>query len=219
MKKNRKLYIVSLLALVALASFATDKEQDGGLWMTVAVAPKPFDGKWKTQFTLEYRSKNDFKNTSLFCGKANLDYVFNQFFQLGAGYELFLYPAEGEVNSYLQHRFYPEFIASYRYGNFSGSFRSRVMNTFRDWSDPLWETRNRFKVSYRIQQTAIQPFVGLEPFHQLYPNGVKFSKTRYTVGSSFGFGNQTVDLYFMKEDFYTRPLARNLLMIDYRYAF
>jgi hypothetical protein len=194
------------------------KQQDGGLWANVCVTPKPINGKWKTAYSIEYRSKENFRTTSLLCGMLNGDYIFNDYIQAGVGYEYFLNrEADGKYSP--EHRYYPEAILSYRVGALSAALRSRVMNTFTQWNAPHWEGRNRLKITYALKGKKVRPFVAVEPFHEIYPVEHRFKRIRYLAGVSCGKGRQRWDVYYLREDYVSKALVRNILAIDYSYAF
>ncbi len=194
------------------------KEQDAGLWTYASVSHKPFAGKWETIYGLEYRSKDNFRETSLWRGSVIADYVFNPHIKVGLGCELFM-NRESDGGYSPEYRYYPEAIFSYRTGAFSAGFRMRVMNTFSRWNEPLWETRNRLKVGYRVGKSNLTPFVAVEPFHALSSVAERFKRIRYSAGCSYAFGRQTLDIYYLREDYRTSPLARNVLALYYNFAF
>jgi hypothetical protein len=192
--------------------------QDAGLWTNVSIAPKLLAGRWKTLYSLEYRSKEHFRETSLWCGMWNVDYVFNPCIQVGIGYEFFLNREPGGGYG-PEHRYYPEAIFSYGAGAFSVNLRSRVMNTFTQWNDPHWVGRNRLKAACSIHGTPLKPFAGVEPFHEIDPVAQRFQKIRYTAGCSYVAGRQKWDIYYLREDYLSQRFVRNILAIDYNYAF
>ncbi|GHT44659.1 hypothetical protein AGMMS49965_20720 [Bacteroidia bacterium] len=194
------------------------KEQDAGLWAYASVSHKPFAGKWEAIYALEYRSRENFRETSLWCGTVIADYVFNPHIKVGVGYEFFM-NREPDGGYSPEHRYYPEAIFSYRTGSLSASFRTRVMNTFTQWNEPYWEARNRLKVGYRIGESSLKPFVAVEPYHALSSVAERFTKIRYYAGCSYAFGRQTLDIYYLREDYRTSPFGRNILAVDYNFAF
>ncbi|MDR3262021.1 MAG: DUF2490 domain-containing protein [Tannerella sp.] len=195
-----------------------EKEYDAGWWTNVSIAPKPVNGKWKTLYSLEFRSKDYIREVDLFCGMINLDYVVNEHVQIGAGYELFLNKKSGG-GYYPEYRYYPEAIFSYALGRFSAALRSRVMNTYTEWRHPNFDHRNRFKVNYSIKETPLKPFVYVEPYHAIDNCSYRFSKIRYAAGCAYKQGHHQFDLYYLQEDYHLRPFTRHVLEIDYNYSF
>jgi hypothetical protein len=210
------------MMLICLCCFSAvqaqgERNHDAGMWVNLSLAPKPFGGKWKTLYSLEYRSKEHFKTTDLWCGMLNTDYILNQHVQIGAGYEIFLNrDANGEFTP--EYRYYPEGIVSYKWGQWSSALRMRVMNTYTHWRDPNIEARNRIKVNYAIKGTPLKPFVSVEPYHKLKKE-VSLHKMRYTAGCSFSFDHQQIDLYYLREDYQQKTFTRNILEVDYNYSF
>jgi hypothetical protein len=213
-------FVLSFLFFILPAGKANDRpKQDAGLWTNICVAPRPFAGKWKTLYSLEYRSQDNFRNTSLWCGMVNADYIINQYVEAGVGYEFFLNKEVGGGFS-PEYRYYPEVVLSYSWGKFSGSFRARVMNTFTQWNDPNCESRNRLKLAYAIKRTPLKLFAGVEPYHAIYPEvEQRFVKIRYVAGCTYSFGNQKLDLYYLRENYLRKAFERNVLEIDFNYAF
>jgi len=219
MNENR----LAVLLFFLFAGFSglkagNEKDQDAGLWVNVSVVPKLIAEKWRTIYSLEYRSKENFKEISLWSGTLNLDYIVNKYIQAGIGCEVFLNKEPGGGFS-PEYRYYPEVIFLYREGSFSVSLRSRVMNTFTQWNKPYWESRNRLKANYSIKGTSLKPFVGVEPFHEIKPVEHRFRKIRYTAGCSYSLGRQKWDIYYLMEDYRSTRFVRNILAIDYSYAF
>jgi hypothetical protein len=219
MNSNKIVALLFFSYFCILAMKAGDrKEQDAGLWAYASVSHKPFAGKWETIYALEYRSKENFRETSLWCGTIIADYVFNPHIKVGMGCEFFM-NREPDGRYSPEYRYYPEVIFSYRTGPLSAGFRMRVMNTFTRWNDPYWEARNRLKVGYQIGKSKLKPFVAVEPYHEVRPVAERFKKIRYYAGCSYGFGRQTLDIYYLREDYRTTPFVRNILAVDYNFAF
>jgi hypothetical protein len=214
-----KFYIilVCLCCFLTIQAQAGERNDDAGLWVNVSLAPKPFGGKWKTLYSLEYRSKEHFQTTDLWCGMLNTDYILNQYVQIGAGYEIFL-NREADGGFTPEYRYYPEGVFSYKWGAFSSALRMRVMNTYTQWRDPNIEARNRFKVNYAIKNTPLKPFVSVEPYHNLRKE-FSFTKIRYIAGCGFCFDHQQIDVYYMRECYQQKMFTRNVLEIDYNYSF
>lgn len=207
------------LACVPAAQANGGKKQDAGLWVFAGVSPKPLGGKWKMLYGLEYRSRNHFRETSLWCASVNVNYVFNPFIQVGAGYEFFLNrEADGSFSP--EYRYYPEAMLSCQWGAFSAGLRSRLMNTFTQVGDPHWEGRNRLKASYAIRGTRLKPFVALEPYHEVGPAEHRFKKIRYFAGCSLSLDRrQTFDLYYLREDYLHEAFLRNVIQVEYNLSF
>jgi hypothetical protein len=194
---------------------ANDKKSDAGLWTTIGVSPAP-TGKWKMLFSLEHRSREHFRETSLWCGSMNVYYTVTEYLKLGAGYEFYL--NKEEDGGYTpEHRYYPEGILSYAWGQFSANLRIRMMNTFTQWNDPCWETRNRLKLGYSIKGTPLKPFVYTEPYHEI--QGFRFQKIRYAAGCSYVMHSSRLDIYYMRENYQSKPFLRHIIGIDYIYSF
>ncbi|MDR3194755.1 MAG: DUF2490 domain-containing protein [Tannerella sp.] len=194
------------------------KQQDAGLWLYASVSPKPVAGKWLTTYGVEYRSKENFRETSLWSAVVNVDYIFNPYLRAGAGYEFFLNrQADGKYTP--EHRYYPEAILSYTRGAFSTSLRSRIMNTFTQWSDPCWEGRHKLKASHAIPHVRLKPFIAVEPYHDVYPVKQGFTKIRYFAGFTYSVSHQKIDIYYLREDYLHNPFVRNVIQIEYNYAF
>jgi hypothetical protein len=189
---------------------------DAGLWITAGILPKPIAGKWKTLYLLEYRRKENLQETDLFSGTFNLHYILNPHLLLGLGYEFFL--NKGSQGGFTpEHRYYPEAVLSYRIQRFSTSFRSRLMNTFTQWSQPYFEHRNRLKLSYSLPKAIpVKPFAYVEPYHEM-PN-YRFRKVRYAAGCTYAINRHQWDVYYMQEDYHTRPFTRHVIAIDYSYS-
>lgn len=170
-------------------------------------------------YGLEYRSKEHFRETSLWCVSVNVNYIFNSFIQAGTGYEFFMNrQADGCFSP--EYRYYPEAIFSCKLGAFSASLRSRVMNTFTQVSDPYWEGRNRLKTSYAIRGTRLKPFVAVEPYHDIYPVKPRFRKIRYFAGSSISFDRrQKFDVYYLREEYLHNPFLRHAIQVEYNLSF
>jgi hypothetical protein len=220
MKKNIILLCIVLACAPAANTNANDgKKQDAGLWVFVGVSPKPFGGKWQMLYGLEYRSKEHFRKTSLWCASVNANYIFNPFIQVGTGYEFFMNrEADGSFSP--EYRYYPEAILSYRQGDFQVSLRSRVMNTFTRVSDPHWEGRNRLKASYAIRGTGLKPFVAAEPYHEIYPVEHRFKKIRYFAGCSIALDSrQKFDLYYLRENYLYDRFLRHVIQVEYNFNF
>ncbi|MDR2680780.1 MAG: DUF2490 domain-containing protein [Tannerella sp.] len=219
MKKLIVIPLCVLFACVPAANANDGKKQDAGLWVFTGFSPKPFGGKWKMLYGLEYRSKKYFRETSLWCASVNVNYIFNPFIQIGTGYEFFMNrEADGSFSP--EYRYYPEAIFSCGWGDFSASLRSRVMNTFTRANDPHWEGRNRLKASYAIRGTGLKPFVAVEPYHEIYPVEHRFRKIRYFAGCSVALDRrQKFDLYYLREDYLHESFLRNVIQIEYNFSF
>jgi hypothetical protein len=225
MKNKRTKCIPLFLCLLLAAGSPTaandGKTHDAGLWIFAGFNHKPFNQKWVALYGLEYRSKENFKETSLWSLSANMNYILTPFMQVGAGYEFFLnHKATGGY--YPEHRYYPELLFLAAGGGFSASLRLRLMNTFTQLSDPNWEGRNRLKVSYAIRKTRFKPFVSIEPYNGVYPAAEHFfKKIRYTAGSSFALDrHQKIDLYYLCEDYlYDNPFVRHVIQLEYNLYF
>ncbi|MDR1170571.1 MAG: hypothetical protein LBK97_07035, partial [Prevotellaceae bacterium] len=57
-------FLCILLACVSEGNASPEKKQDAGLWIFAGLTPKPFGGKWKMLYGLEYRNKENFSETS-----------------------------------------------------------------------------------------------------------------------------------------------------------
>jgi hypothetical protein len=208
-----------LLACASAAKAHDGKQQDAGLWIFTGFNSKPFGGKWQMQYGLEYRSKNHFRETSLWCASVNVNYIFNPFIQIGTGYEFFMNrEADGSFSP--EYRYYPEAILSCRRGAFSASLRSRMTNTFTRVGEPQWEGRNRLKASYAIRKTGLKPFVAVEPYHEIYPVEHRFRKIRYSAGCSIALNSrQKFDLYYLCENYLHDRFLRNVIQMEYNFSF
>jgi hypothetical protein len=219
---RKKTIIVFLCVLFACASEGNatgEKKRDAGLWIFAGISPKPFGGKWRMLYGLEYRSKEHFRETSLWCASVNVNYIFNPFIQIGTGYEFFMNrEADGRFSP--EYRYYPEAILSCGWELFSVSLRSRVMNTFTQANDPHWEGRNRLKASYAIRGTGLKPFVAVEPYHEIYPAKHRFRKIRYFAGCSVALDSrQKFDVYYLRENYLHEAFLRNVIQVEYNFSF
>ncbi|MDR2469348.1 MAG: DUF2490 domain-containing protein [Tannerella sp.] len=195
------------------------KKQDAGIWAAVTVAPRPFGGKWHTACTLEYRNNGNFREISQWRISANANYCFNPYLRAGMGYELYLNrQADG---CYLpEYRCFPEATLSYNPGAFSISLRSRLAYIFSRPVKPQWEERNRLRAICAVGSTPLKLFVSAEPYLSLYPAPILFRKIRYTAGCSFRLNSrQRIDAYYLHEDFLHIPCVRQVVGIEYGYAF
>lgn len=219
---NGKRWIQCLLFLLSVSAVKAGegKKSDAGLWVCMSITPKLYGGKWKTTYALEYRSRENFRETSLWCASANVNYFFNPYVQVGAGYEFFLNKAANGRYS-PEYRYYPEAILSYRLGAFAASLRSRLMNTFTRLSEPFWECRDRLKLTCQIAgRVALKPFIAIEPYRELYPTVRPLKKIRYYAGCSLSLGNRRqIDVYYLRENYLNKPFARNVIEVDYNYMF
>jgi hypothetical protein len=220
--KIKKRIIVFLCVLFACAPEGNanpEKKRDAGLWIFAGVTHKPFGEKWKMLYGLEYRNKENFSETSLWCASVNVNYIFNPFIQIGTGYEFFMNREAGGSFS-PEYRYYPEAIFSCSWELFSASLRSRVMNTFTQVGDPYWEGRNRLKANYAIRGTGLKPFVAVEPYNEIYPAEYCFKKIRYFAGCSISLGSrQKFDVYYLREDYLHEDFLRNVIQIEYNFNF
>jgi hypothetical protein len=108
-------------------------------------------------------------------------------------------------------------MLSYRIKKFSASFRSRLMSTFTQWNHPYFEHRNRIKVNYSpIKKIPVKPFAYVEPYHEIAK--YRFHKIRYAAGCAYAFNRHQWDVYYMQEDYRTRPFTRHVIAIDYTYS-
>jgi hypothetical protein len=214
--------IVFLCVLFVCASegnASDDEKQDAGLWIYAGISPKPFGGKWQMLYGLEYRSKEHFRETSLWSASVNVNYIFNPFIQIGTGYEFFMNrEADGSFSP--EYRYYPEAVLSCGWDRFAASLRSRVMNTFTQADDPHWEGRNRLKASYAIRGTGLKPFVAVEPYNEIYPAEHLFRKIRYFAGCSISLDDhQKFDVYYLREDYLHEDFLRNVIQVEYNFRF
>ncbi|MDR1335656.1 MAG: DUF2490 domain-containing protein [Tannerella sp.] len=218
-KKGIIIFLCILCACVSEGNATGGKKQDAGLWVFAGVSPKPFGGKWQMLYGLEYRSREHFRETSLWCASVNVNYIFNPFIQIGTGYEFFMNREAGGRFS-PEYRYYPEAVLSCGLGLFSASLRSRLMNTFTRASEPHWEGRNRLKASYAVRGTGLKPFVAVEPYHGIYPEKHRFRKIRYFAGCSIALdSHQKFDLYYLREDYLHEAFLRNVIQIEYNFSF
>jgi len=217
--KKRIIFLFLCLQAVITASGAEGKKHDAGLWVNFSVTPKPIAQRGFITYSLEYRSKEDFSKTSLWCGAINAYYSLNSWLKVGAGYEHFLNKdADGKYTP--EYRYYPAVLFSFQKGLFAGSFRSYVMNTFAKWNDPHWELRNKMKVSYQLKNTRLKTFVAMEPYYIIYPvDDDRFKKNRYIAGFSYSFGRHTIDSFYLREVFHHKPLVNNIIAIEYYISF
>jgi hypothetical protein len=226
LNRNRRMKKIIFLCVLFAAgtpptgTTANDgKTQDAGLWVFAGVSHSPHGGKWNMLYGLEYRSRNHFRTTDLWSVSANVNYIFNPLIQIGAGYEFFLNRNAGGRYS-PEHRYYPEAILSGSRGDFSASFRSRLMNTFTRPDKPHWEGRNRLKISYAIRGTGLKPFVAAEPYHAIYPVAFLFRKIRYSAGCSVALDRrQNFDLYYLREDYLHDSFLRHVIQVAYNFNF
>jgi hypothetical protein len=218
-KRSAVMFLCALFTCAPAGSAADGKKQDAGLWAFAGVSPKPFGGKWQMLYGLEYRSREHFRETSLWCVSVNVNYIFNSFIQIGTGYEFFMNrEANGRFRP--EYRYYPEAILAFGQGAFSTSLRSRVMNTFTRAGDPHWEGRNRLKASYAVRGTGLKPFVAAEPYHGIYPEKHRFRKIRYFAGCSIALNSrQKFDVYYLREDYLHDSFLRNVIQIEYNFNF
>ena len=216
---RRIILLFLFFPVVITANGGEKKKQDAGLWVNFSVTPKPIAQRLFVTYSLEYRSKENFRTTSLWCGAVNVYYNLNSWFKAGAGYEHFLTKdADGRYTP--EYRYYPAVLFSFRKGSFAGSLRSYMMNTFTQWNDPHWEWRNKLKMSYQLREIKLKPFVAVEPYHAIYPgDDYLFKKVRYFAGFSYSFGRHTLDSYYLRESFYNKPFINNIIGVEYNIAF
>jgi hypothetical protein len=93
------------------------------------------------------------------------------------------------------------------------------MNTFTQWSEPDWESRNRLKAACSIKGMPLKPFVGVELFHEINRMEFRSQKNRYIAGFSYSLGRQNWDIYYLTENYRSTHFVRNVLVIDYTYTF
>jgi len=216
MKKILFFQIVLCFSTVIKAHGGEEKKHDAGLWAYFSVAPKPVVERLNATFALEYRNKDNFSRTSLWCFAFNAYYQVNSWFKLGVGYEQFMNKqANGDYTP--EYRYYPATLLSFGQGAFAGSFRSYLMNTFERWEEPHWELRNRMKMSYLLKGTRLKPFVAAEPYHAI--DDFFLGKIRYYAGISYGFGKHQFDSYYLREVFQNKPLINNIIAVEYHAAF
>ena len=195
------------------------KKKDAGLWAYISVTPKPIAERYFVTYSLEYRCKENFSQTSLWCGAINVWYNLNSWFKAGAGYEHFVNrQTDGAYTP--EYRYYPATLFSCRRGLFAGSLRTYVMNTFERWKEPHWEFRNRLKVSYQFKETKLKTFAAVEPYLTIFPqDDFFFRKIRYLAGFSYGLGHHQLDSYYLREDFRYKPLVNNVIVLEYSISF
>ena len=213
------MFLLLCLPTVIMANGKDEKKQDAGLWAYLSVTPKPVVERWYITYSLEYRNKENFSQTSLWCGAINVYYKFNTWLKLGAGYEYFLNrQTDGTYTP--EYRYYPAALFSYQKGLFAGSFRSYLMNTYEHWKEPHWEFRNRLKISYQIKDTKLKSFVAVEPYYAIFSDeDIIFRKIRYFAGFSYSFGLHQLDAYYLREDYIYKPLINNVVALEYNMSF
>jgi hypothetical protein len=217
MIKKSPIFLVFLFLLASHSALnaSETKEHDAGMWTYTSVSPKPI-GQWQLLFAVEHRSKENFRETFLWCGDINVYYKVNKYLKFCAGYEFYLNKEDdGSYSS--EHRYYPEANVTYGLGQFTANIRTRVMNTFTQWNDPCWETRNRFKLCYFIKGTPLKPFVYTEPYHTLH--NFQFQKIRYAGGCTYAMSHHQLDFYYMREVYQLKPFFRHVIALDYTYSF
>jgi len=200
------------------AAEAQEKTDDIAFWTTVKVDPPAIAERWFTSVILEYRLKNDLKETDLYSALALIDYKIDSHWRAGLGYEFFLNKMPGK--DIVEHRYYPQVTYNCKLQRFSVSLRSRVMNTFTEWKKPNWRHRNRLKISYNIKNTPLRPFVYVEPYNSLSKPFYRTNKIRYAGGCSVILAaKQSLDVFYMQESYHTRPFVRHVIGVDYSYSF
>ncbi|MDR1981469.1 MAG: DUF2490 domain-containing protein [Tannerellaceae bacterium] len=216
----KTLFIAISAHLVCFTGIAQDQadKQDVGTWTNVTIASKLIAGKWKTWYSLEYKSKENLRELDTSSAMFKFHYLINNHVSIGMGYEFFLKNAgNGELTH--RHRYFPEGMLSYTINRFSFIFRSRLMNTFLQWIHPYFEHRNMLRVSYTLEKIPVKPFISAEPYHEIVEKKYRFYKGRYAVGGSYIFKKRhQLDLYYMQEFFHTIPFTRHVIGIDYIYS-
>lgn len=214
-------YLCSLFCLLTVTTVSgEEKRQDAGLWLNISVTPKMTADRWSMIYSVEYRSRENFGETSLWSGMANVYYNFNSHFKLGAGYEYFLNKKIDGIYS-SEYRFYPAAYLSFQKGFLAGSFRSCLMNTFTQWKEPHWELRNKLKMSAQLKNISLKPFVAMEPYHKICTeDDYFFNKIRYFLGFSYCFSHHhQFDIYYLCENVIHKKLINNVIAIDYNFSF
>ena len=192
---------------------------DEGLWIYASLSPRKHGDRWQTFYSIEYRNKEHFSRTSLWCAAVNANLNLSDHLQAGAGVEFFM--NRNDDGSFApEYRYYPEMIFSHVVGALSASLRSRVMNTFTRLNQPNLEWRNRFKTSFALGRSGLSPFIAAEPYTAFYPVAHLFRKIRCSAGTSYTLAlNQKVNLYYMRETYFQKTFANNVIQIEYFYAF
>ena len=195
------------------------KKRDAGIWAAVTAIPRPFGGKWHTACTVEYRNNGNFREISQWRVSASANYCFNPYVRAGIGSDMFLNrQADGSYLS--EYRCFPEATLMYHPGAFSISLRPRLAYIFSRQTKPQWEERNRLRATYDIGRTPLKLFASAEPYLSLQPAPVRFRKIRYTAGCSFKLNRrQRIDAYCLYEEFLHIPYVRQVIGIEYGYAF
>ncbi|MDR2423141.1 MAG: DUF2490 domain-containing protein [Prevotellaceae bacterium] len=215
----RTFITILFMCLTALLHAQEQKaENDAGLWIYAELSRK-HGAKWKTFYSIEYRNKKRFSRTSLWSTAVNATRTLTSYMQAGAGVEFFM--NKNDDGSFSpEYRYYPEITVSYVFGALSASLRSRVMNTFTSLNSPNLEWRNRLKTAFALGHSGLSPFIAAEPYTAFYPKTYLFRKIRCSAGASYAFAvNQKVNLYYMRETYFHKPLKNHVIQIEYFYTF
>lgn len=211
-------------------------DDDFGIWSSVGVEKK-LNKKWSLEGELEFRSKDNLKETGRWSAKIGGEYKLLKDVKIGAAYQ-FQYFHDLEYEDFQpRHRIMGTIQGKHKWGRFEFSLRERVQGTYKDDSDrikssgkidsykmdPEWTWKNRLKITYDIPKCKFEPSFSFETFYQLNnPDGNEFDGLRYTLALDYKFDKQntfTVAGIYDDEMNVKDPVDRYVLQLGYVYSF
>jgi len=198
MKLYRRIIVYSLVFLFCLSSATVISqvvENDYQYRSAISLVLKPVK-KLKLVVTPEMRFEKDL-NLDKYHFESELVYKMSENISLGSAYRFIVNPRDKKETEYLNRY---GLKATYKtvLNDFEPSFRLYFTNYADDMSDAQL-LRYRAKLNYDIPDCKINPFIGIEAYHQLAEGN--FYKMRYFTG------------------FQTKLFKKNYLKVGYKFDY
>ncbi|MDR0536457.1 MAG: DUF2490 domain-containing protein [Tannerellaceae bacterium] len=218
-----KSYILTVIFL-SVCIPALSQTSDWGIWTNIG-ADISLTNKWRLGAEVEYRRKNNMRQTDQLVGGVDASYSLNRYMKIGVGYERI---AEKDIpgnifNHYNRYMFNLPF--SYKYRRFSLGWRPRlqvdVEENYPANSD--WVMRNRFSVKYEIPTLPLNPYMRIELFNRVFTERIpSHYKDRIAAGMEYRIRQRhSVYLGYMVEPKYAISGTRkaNIIQTSCRFLF
>lgn len=219
MKLRKKIYLIRILVLLALGgpvSIAESHADSFATWNGIRINYE-FIRNLKFVGYVEYRSKDDLRQTDRWTLSGMLDYKLNPYLSAEGGYA-FHYRYKGKGNWGTRNRYKLGLTGTLKWRNMKLSLRERLQRTVADGvtEDRL---RSRIKFSYSPERLIFSPYFSAELFQPLDDDAFfTASRVRYRPGIVVGLsGHCSLDFFYCRQ--YEPKECRNIFGIEFGLKF
>ena len=225
-----KLLALILLCLVALPFSLSAQEsepeieQDFAIWGEITVKKHIVSG-FSASLKGHFRSKENSSEFDQWRINSELQFKFNDYFDVSAGYIYF----QSNKGTYYQgsHRWYGAVRMAMSFGPVHLHLRERFEQTIREgmeigeYGRIYNQLRSRIGIDVKIAKCPLTPYVNVENFLYVFnyrPGEV--AEMRYTVGLKYKFAKMhTVDLYYRLNQKFPTTELKHILGVGYTLSF